>query len=64
MRAEVRFAGERRPAALHVRFRHPERLRMKSVTVNGRPWKDFDAEGEWVRVRELADERQAIVVRY
>jgi hypothetical protein len=64
MRAEVRFAGERRPAALHVRFRHPERLRMKSVTVNNRPWKDFDAEGEWVRIRELADERQAIVVRY
>jgi hypothetical protein len=37
---------------------------MKSVTVNNRPWKDFDAEGEWVRIRELADERQAIVVRY
>jgi hypothetical protein len=64
MRAEVRIAGERRPAALHVRFRHPDRQTMKSVTVNGRPWKDFDAAGEWVRVRPMGDERQVIVVRY
>jgi hypothetical protein len=64
MRADVHIAGERRPMALHVRFRHPDRQLMKSVTVNGRPWKDFDPGGEWVRIRPVSDERQVIVVRY
>ena len=63
IRAEVRLA-HRRPAALHVRFRHPNRELMQSVTVNGRPWRDFDAAGEWVRIRQPADEQRVITLRY
>jgi len=32
------------------RLRHPHGRRIKSVTVNGQPWTDFDAEMEWVKI--------------
>ena len=35
-------------AELRVRFRAPEQRRIKSVTVNGRSWTQFDAAGEYV----------------
>jgi hypothetical protein len=64
IRADVRLADRQRPAALHVRFRHPDGKRMQSVTVNGQAWKDFDAAGDWVRVPNPAQSRYAIAVRY
>lgn len=64
IRADVRLSSERRPGALHIRFRHPDGKRMRSVTVNGRAWQDFDAAGEWVRVPRPAEEQYVIVVRY
>lgn len=33
-----------------VRFRHPQNLPIRSVTVNGQPWSDFDANKEWIRI--------------
>jgi hypothetical protein len=42
--------ARRAPKAIVLRLRHPAGLRMKSVTVNGKPWKDFDAKLEVVRV--------------
>ena len=64
IRAEVRMPAARRPAALLVRFRHPERKRMQAVTVNGRTWTDFDPATEYVRVQAPDADRYAIVVRY
>jgi len=63
IRAAVQLP-DRRPGALHVRFRHPEKKAMQSVTVNGQPWQDFDAAAEWVRVPKPTSERYEIVVRY
>lgn len=61
--ADVRLP-DRRPGALRVRFRHPDGARMRSVTVNGREWRDFDAAGEWVRVTRPTEDRYVIAVRY
>ena len=64
IRADIQLRGTRRPGALQVRFRHPDARRMRSVTVNGRAWSDFDPEGEWVTVAAPAVGRYVIVVRY
>lgn len=64
IRAEVSLSSARRPGALHVRFRHPDRKLMRSATVNGRPWEDFDAAGEWVRMPRPAGDQYVIVARY
>lgn len=50
IRATVEFAGQERPATLLVRLRHPSSRPMRLVSVNGRPWSDFDAGKEWVRI--------------
>lgn len=36
------------PGTLLIRFRHPEEKPISSVVVNGRPWRNFDAEKEYV----------------
>ena len=64
IRADVRLARGRRPSALLVRFRHPDRARMRAVTVNGHPWTDLDSARDWVRIPAPADDRYEIVVRY
>jgi hypothetical protein len=64
IQAEVELGTSRRPAELRVRFRHPDRRRMRSVTVNGQPWPNFDPDNEWVRVPSPAGGRYVIVARY
>jgi hypothetical protein len=55
---------QRRPVdRLRVRFRVPQQRRMRSVTVNGQEWTDFDAEREWVVVPGSMKQAE-IVVRY
>jgi len=46
----ARVEGPRRnpPRAIRLRFREPQSRPLKSVTVNGQAWRDF--EGEWVRL--------------
>ncbi len=48
--ASVEFPGERRPSALVVRLRHPDSQPIRSVTVNGRPWQDFNDADETIRI--------------
>lgn len=36
--------------SISVRFRHPKRLRMRKVQVDGKDWKDFDPEGELINL--------------
>jgi hypothetical protein len=38
------------PANLYLRLRHPSQSPMRTVTLNEKPWKDFDAAREWVRL--------------
>lgn len=61
--AEVHLTDTRRPAALHVRFRHPEGKPIRSAVVNGQEWNGV-ADGEWVRLPRPAEARYVIVARY
>jgi hypothetical protein len=64
LHADLEMPRGKVPATLLVRFRHPERKRMQTVTVNGQPWTDLDVAGEWVRIPNPRATRYAIVVRY
>ncbi len=45
----------RKPAqSVIVRFRHPASAPIKSVTVNGQPWTEFDAAKETVTLKSLS----------
>jgi hypothetical protein len=35
---------------LRIRFRVPDNRKIKSVTVNGQKWSDFDPTGEWITI--------------
>ena len=50
------------PGATYARFRHPDSKKMKRVTVNGKPWKKFDAAKEWVVLPAL--KAKTVVVAY
>lgn len=47
-----------------VRLRHPEGRRLHSVTINGKEWRDFDAEQEWIRIPDAGSEQYSIVAHY
>jgi hypothetical protein len=46
---------------LLLRIRHPEGKPMKQVSVNGKPWQDFDAQKEWVRIPDAAGKYEVVV---
>jgi hypothetical protein len=58
------LAEGRLPDSLLVRVRHPEARPMREVSVNGRPWPDFDMKKEWVRIPSPRERRYTIVARY
>ncbi|MDO8681871.1 MAG: hypothetical protein Q7N50_00105 [Armatimonadota bacterium] len=53
----------RAPTATYARFRHPEGKSMNRVTVNGKPYSNFNAEKEWV-ILEPLKEKTVIVAYY
>jgi hypothetical protein len=62
--ATVRLRPRKLPAALLVRLRHPRRLTMRSVSVNGQVWTDFDPSSEWVRIPAPSAKRYEIRASY
>lgn len=54
VRASISVPSRRAPREMFVRLRVPGGRRIRSVTVNGRPWKDFDARTSTVRLRRLS----------
>jgi len=62
--ATVEFAGQNRPQTLLVRFRHPEEKPIRSETVDGQDWKDFDTQKEWVRIANPVRDRYSVVAIY
>ncbi|MBO0935522.1 hypothetical protein J2I47_03075 [Fibrella sp. HMF5335] len=48
--ARVELPDRNPPNLLLVRFRHPQEKRLRSVVVNGKVWKNFDAKHEWVQI--------------
>ncbi len=51
--ATVEMPSRRPPKSVLLRFRHPKALPMKSVTVNGRPWTDFDPVKEVISLHDI-----------
>lgn len=64
IRAEIGMPSRSRPKTLLVRLRHPEAKALRSVTVNGRNWTDFDPQKEWVRIPAPTETRYSVEARY
>jgi hypothetical protein len=62
--AEIDMSERRQPGTLLVRLRHPQCTAIRSVTVNGNAWDDFDVRREWMRIEHPQDRRYSIVVSY
>ncbi|MCX6872521.1 MAG: hypothetical protein NTW21_01755, partial [Verrucomicrobia bacterium] len=52
--ATVGLPSRNPPAGVWLRLRHPQSAPIKSVTVNGKQWKDFDPAKEVVRLHGVA----------
>jgi hypothetical protein len=52
--ATVEMPAGRPPQSVRLRFRHPRSSPMKSVTVNGRAWMDYDPDKEVISLHGLA----------
>jgi len=52
------------PSAIVVRFRHPEEKPIRSVTVNGSPWQDFDPAKGDIRLAGKQEGHVEIVAQY
>lgn len=52
--ATIQMPGRNPPTSVFVRFRHPKAAPMKSVTVNGQAWKDFDPAKEVVPLHDVS----------
>jgi len=50
--ATVEMPARKPPKAVLLRLRHPKAAPIKSVTVNGKPWTDFDAANEVIRLHD------------
>jgi hypothetical protein len=50
--ATVEMPPRESPQTVVLRFRHPQAVPMRTVTVNGRPWTDFDPVTEVIRLHD------------
>lgn len=64
IRAEIEFLSERRPQQVLLRLRHPDKARLRTVTVNGVAWEDSDVAREWIRIRDPGARLYRVVARY
>ena len=51
--ATVEMPSRNPPKTVLLRFRHPKAAPIKSVTVNGKPWSDFDPAKEIIRLHDV-----------
>jgi hypothetical protein len=47
-----------------LRLRHPEGKPLRSVTINGAAWHDFDVQKEWVEIPNVNKQRYSITAMY
>ena len=64
IRANIDLPLSRRPAVLLVRLRHPDAKPIRSVLVNGQPWRDFDLKKEWIKIERPAQAHYEIAASY
>lgn len=59
--ATVEMPAKGTAEAVQLRLRHPKAARMKSVSVNGKPWKDFEPKLEVVKLHGLKGTVKVVV---
>jgi hypothetical protein len=62
--AQIDMSDRKYPNELLVRLRHPTGKSIKSATVNGQDWTDFDVQKEWVRIDKPNHRTYSIVTHY
>jgi hypothetical protein len=62
--AKLELAPSNKPGVLLVRLRHPEKKTIRSVSVNGQEWHDFDVKNEWVKLEKPNQSHYDIAVNY
>jgi len=65
-RIEVTLEPPKRnpPKKIYIRFRHPEGKKITRCTLNGKPYKTFDTEKEWVILEQCPRETTRITAYY
>lgn len=62
--AQVELSDRNPPQALLVRLRHPQEKPIRSVTVNGEPWEDYDVTKEYIRLPQPTELKYVITAQY
>jgi hypothetical protein len=62
--ASIEFLSDRRPSAILVRIRHPEKKPLQSAMVNDAQWTDLDPAKEWIRIQKPTEARYVVIARY
>jgi hypothetical protein len=62
--ATVQLQGAQPHTAIVLRLRHPQAAPLRSVTVNGKPWQNFDAKEEWLKIPDAGQETYSILASY
>jgi hypothetical protein len=62
--AEIETPSRSRPKALILRVRHPEARPIRSVSVNGREWKDVEIAREQIRIQAPNERKYLVQVNY
>jgi hypothetical protein len=63
MTASVDLPSRNPPSTLWLRLRHPKAAPLRSVTVNGKPWKQFDPQREVIELNQITG-KIAVTARY
>jgi hypothetical protein len=61
---EIDMPDREAPRVLFVRLRHPQGKPIRSATVNGKPWTDFNVQEEWLRIEKPDRGHYSIVATY
>ena len=61
--ATIEMPARKPPKEVVLRFRHPKAAPIKSVTVNGKPWREFNKEKETIALKDLTG-KVAVTAQY
>lgn len=61
---EIQTPNTRKPKTMRVRLRHPHQKPIQSVTVNGKKWRDFNVQKEWIEIPNPAHSHYSILAQY
>ncbi|MCB0666633.1 MAG: hypothetical protein KDC80_12445, partial [Saprospiraceae bacterium] len=62
--ATITLSPGNAPQELWIRLRHPAKKQIRSVMVNGQPWKNYDLQKEIIRIPQPDQERYLISAKY